>query len=109
MRIALLAFTALLTACASAPEPKACVSNTLQQNQVLEREVTRRFGKAKHGYNTKVEVPRRTDARGHVVLEAYGIYPITLPEPEEPPPGRRLTVVMDPCKLKAVRVFEPAA
>ena len=70
--------------------------------------VTQRFGKQPNGYNTFVKVPRVRDARGHILIEGYRIYPITLPEPEERPEGRQLTVVADPCTGKIARVFEPA-
>jgi hypothetical protein len=86
----------------------ACQMNVEQQNDALEGEVQRRFGKSPNGYNVLVKVPRTRDEKGRVVLEAYRIYPIVLPEPEERPEGRKLTVVVDPCARKVMRAFEPA-
>lgn len=108
--IAILALAAGLAGCATQrPERVACQLDIQQQNDLAYAEIERHFGKPAHGYNWMVKAPRTRDARGDLVLEGHRIYPITLPEPEERPEGRKLTVVVDPCARRVVRAFEPAA
>jgi hypothetical protein len=105
---ALLLLCLLLVGCATQRKDLAsCQMNIEQQNDALNAEVRRRFGNQANGYNVQVEMPRARDARGHIVLRAYRIYPVVLPEPELRPDGRRLTVVIDPCTRKVVSAFEP--
>lgn len=109
MRTLLLAGLAglALSACATKPKQVAIGCAPLSPSaeaDVIFPTVAKTFGKQAQGYIVLVD-SRATDTRGDIILQLKGI----APAPNDPPvAGERLTVVVQRCTHKVLRVSRPA-